>query len=591
MFLMWTLSYLWLLLVVPLSTSALHRHIVPCDAQRAACECRETADECEFTLLIEQLQTFTAYEVQTKDFSFDSDDQVATQSLKGKPFYINGTGDLIPSFIFRDKDPDSDCITYNEDFSGAKCTVPVTVDGRTYRPCIAVNGRVPGPALVVYEDQVVVVNVINALLTETVSIHWHGMDQMNTPWMDGPIHFSQCPISPSESFRYYFKAAPTGSFWYHSHRVTQRADGLFGALVIRESADRRDKLSKALGVNIIDNPGTQIISLHEWDHQANLDRYTRAKARISSFPGKLPGEIPVPLEEQMAAGVADTYMPFKIELGYDGLFAGNVPFFSGLVNGKGRNKDVPYNRTRLEVFNVESGGVYRFRLIGAQNMYAYKFSIDEHTLTVMSTDGSLIEPVEAQFVILHTGERYDFLLKANKPRENVDNYWMRAETLAVDLTTELPHPSLGDVAEAILHYNPAPTPKSTSYESIKSNSIPFTAAKCGELGGCVAVNCPFPDFHHSYNTSCFNVDKLRLLWPTPSSNLPSANLDPNCNNCELFFNLGFGKLNGRTMRLPAFPLQTQRADISPNHFCDVNKPCQKNGDVLLHSYARSELIQ
>ena len=207
---------------------------------------------------------------------------------------------------------------------------------------------------------------------------------------------------------------------------------------------------------------------------------------------------------------------------------------------------------------MESGGVYRFRLIGAQSQYAYKFSIDEHSLTVMSTDGSLIEPVEAQFVILHMGERYDFLLKANKPRENIDNYWMRAETLAVDSTTELPHPSLGYVAEAILHYNPAPTPKSTSYESIKINSIPFTVAICGELGGCVAINCSFPDFHHSYNTSCYNVDNLRMLWRTPSSELPSANLDPYCSDCELFFNLGFGKMNGRNMRLPAFPLQTQK---------------------------------
>ena len=101
---------------------------------------------------------------------------MAIQSLKGKPFYNNGTGDLIQSFIFPDNDPDSDCITYNEDFLGAKWTVPLTVDGRSYRPCIAVYGQLPAPTLVVYEDQVVVVNVINALFTETVSIHWHGLD-------------------------------------------------------------------------------------------------------------------------------------------------------------------------------------------------------------------------------------------------------------------------------------------------------------------------------------------------------------------------------------------------------------------------------
>ena len=571
------------LLLLPLSTAfkVKDRHVVPCDVQRTVCECRETADECEFTLLIEELQTFTAYKVRTTDPGFVNVDQLDIQSLKereeeGKPFYINGTGDLIPSFIF---DQDSDCITYNEDFSGAECTVPLTVDGRTYRPCIAVNGQVPGPTLVVYEDQVVVVNVINALLTETVSIHWHGMDQMNTPWMDGAIHVSQCPISPSESFRYYFKAAPTGSFWYHSHRVTQRADGLFGALIIRESADSRDNLSEALEEPvIIDEPGSYTINLHEWDRKTNLDRYTLVKGEISFFPEKPLGEIPLPLEEQIAMGVANPYGSFIESSGPDGLSLGDIPYFSGLINGKGRNKDVPYNRTRLEVFEVESGGVYRFRLIGAQSQYAYKFSIDEHTLRVMSTDGSLIEPVEAQFIILHTGERYDFLLKANKPRENVHNYWMRAETLAVDMTNELPYPSLGQVAEAILHYNPAPTPKSTSYESIKSNSIPFSVEKCGKLGGCVAVNCPFRDFHSSYNTRCINVYELRMLWPTSSSELPSANLDPDCTDCEFFFNIGSDtdNINGRNMVLPPFPLQTQKVDISSTEFCDVSKPC--NGD-------------
>ena len=573
------------LLLVPLST-AVDRHIVPCDTQRTVCECRETAEECEFTLLVEELQTFTAYKVKTHDTGLVSEDQVDIQNLptreeEGKPFYINETGHLVPSFVFRDDDQDSDCITYNEDFAGAKCTVPLTVDGRTYRPCIAVNGQVPGPTLVVHEDQVVVVNMINGLLTETTSLHWHGMDQMNTPWMDGAIHVSQCPVGPSETFRYYFKAAPTGTFWYHAHQITQRADGLFGGFIVRESADRRAKLSEALGeAVIIDNPGNQTINLHEWDSVTNLNRYTLIKGEVGFYPEKPLGDIPIPVEEQIAMGVASPYEPYEETFGPDGLSVGDIPFFSGLINGKGRNNDVPFRRIRLEVFNVEDGGVYRFRLIGAQSQYAYKFSIDEHNLVVMSTDGLLIEPVDAQFVILHTGERYDFLLKANKPRQDVDNYWVRAETLAVNLNSGPPYSSLGQVAEAILHYNPAPAPNSTSYESIKSNSIPFTVERCGGIGGCVAINCPFPAFHTSYNTRCINVHEFRMLWPTPSSELPSADLDPDCTDCELFFNIGSDtdNINGRNMQLSSFPLQTQKADIFPNDFCDLRKTCQGDSD-------------
>ena len=566
------------------STQDINRHIVPCGPQQKVCECRETADECEFTLLVEELQTFVAYELEgpVDNPGFVPSEQVALRDVpvreeEGKPFYINATGFIVPSFIDTDDDGDSDCVTFNEDFEGAECTVPLTVDGRTYRPCIAVNGQIPGPTLVVYENQTIIANVINGMVTETISVHWHGMNQRNTPWMDGALHVNQCPIGPTESFQYYFKADPTGTFWYHSHRVTQRADGLFGALVVRESAERRDALQMALGISsIIDDPGSQTLSLHEWDSLPNLNRYTLVKGDIGFFPEKPLGDIPVPLSEQQGP---DTYGKFEDTFGPDGLSVGDIPFFSGLINGKGRHSDVPFERTRLEVFTVEQGGVYRFRLVGAQSQYAYKFSIDEHNITVISTDGSLIEPVEAQFLILHTGERYDFILKANKPREGVNDYWIRAETLEVDLDGGLPFPSTGHLAEGILHYGPSPAPRSTMYQAIKNASVPFNPDTCRAMGpeGCVAVNCPFRAFHSSYYIGrCVNAHELRLLWPTPSEELPSANIDPNCEDCELFFNIGSDSdsINGRNFQPPPVPLQTQGEAILQEDFCDVETPCE-----------------
>ena len=553
-----------------LMAAEIDRHVVACGPHQKACVCREDADECEFTLRVEELQSFVAYELEDNgDPSFtpvSGADSTVIRLEEGRTFYINATGSIVPSFIQADNDGDSDCITYDEDFVAAKCTVPFTLDGRTYRPVIAVNGRVPGPTLVVYEKQIVIVNLFNGMLTETISIHWHGMDQLNTPWMDGAIHVTQCPVAPSESFRYYFKAAPSGTFWYHSHRVTQRADGLFGALIVRESAERRFNLTRDLEVDaLIDDPGTYTLNLHEWDLQSNLNRYTLAKGEVGFFPDKPLGAIPLPPAEQGNV----TYGGFEETFGPDGLSVGDVPFFSGLINGKGRSPEVPFERTRLEVVTVEQGGVYRLRLIGTQNQYAYKFSIDEHNLTVIGTDSSLVEPVEAQFVILHTGERYDIMIKANKPRLNVNNYWIRAETLEVDLTSSLPYPSLGHLAEGILHYSSAPVPRSTEYEAIKGASIPFNASTCGAMGECVAVNCPFPAFHTTSNTRCVNVHQLRLLWPTPSEEMPDA--DPTCDECTLFFNIGSDtdSINGRNMRLPPSPLQTQSEDIPDEYFCDI----------------------
>lgn len=61
------------------------------------------------------------------------------------------------------------------------------------------------------------VDVINKILGSTETIHWHGIRQTKTPWMDGVPMVTQCPIHQGSTFRYSFPAEDPGSFWYHSH--------------------------------------------------------------------------------------------------------------------------------------------------------------------------------------------------------------------------------------------------------------------------------------------------------------------------------------------------------------------------------------
>lgn len=68
----------------------------------------------------------------------------------------------------------------------------------------------------------VVVHVTNHLLTQAITIHWHGIHQMSAPWMDGVAYITQCPIMPRQSFTYRFIATPAGTHWYHDHIVSQR---------------------------------------------------------------------------------------------------------------------------------------------------------------------------------------------------------------------------------------------------------------------------------------------------------------------------------------------------------------------------------
>ena len=44
--------------------------------------------------------------------------------------------------------------------------------------------------------QEIVVEVINEMMTDGVTIHWHGMHQRETPWMDGVQDITQCAIPP-----------------------------------------------------------------------------------------------------------------------------------------------------------------------------------------------------------------------------------------------------------------------------------------------------------------------------------------------------------------------------------------------------------
>lgn len=82
---------------------------------------------------------------------------------------------------------------------------------------------------------------------------------------------------------------------------------------------------------------------------------------------------------------------------------------------------------------LSPGGRYRFRVIHSGSVYPFKISVDGHQLTVVASDSHDIEHVLADAVIVTPGERYDFEVNATR---DVDNYWIRAESL------EVRHPSL-----------------------------------------------------------------------------------------------------------------------------------------------------
>ena len=529
-----------------------------------SCECNANADVCTFNLEIDEIRTFTSYQ----KLSQDAGRGIAMRGTQGVIYYLDDNGTPQPL------QEDRKCAVLDT----AECTDPQFVDGKTYRLAIAVNGLIPGPTLIVHEGQTVIIHVHSNLTTEGISIHWHGMHQRGTPWMDGVGQVTQCQIGPASSFSYRYVANPAGTFWYHSHSGAQRTDGFFGALIVKETPQRMARIKHELRTHGVfeDRPAKHTLTLLDWQHEPSLDLFTQINSGLGFYPNKVLGEVPTPDDDR-----------YESTRSFDKGEVGPVPYYSGIINGKGRHVDVPYIKTRLSIFTVQTGKTYRFRLVGAQGLYAYRFSIDGHKLTVVATDGYWIEPIEdVDYIIIHSGERYDFLLHAkNSPQ--LKNYWIRAETLEIEwMGARPPYKSLGHVAEAILHYtqdgdsdDPDVNVPSNDYERIKNASSPI---ECTNRDPCKAVNCPFRKFHESYNIDCINVQSLRLLEQTPDHELPDANpKDPkDCKDCRHFINFNFegdsqtSSVNGRNFIFPSSPPQIQYDDFLANDIkCDLNADC------------------
>ena len=522
-----------------------------CGYGTPVCECKPEADVCIFNLEIDEIRTFTSYRKYPGD-------KIDVQDTEGVIYSIGADGEQRPLEQHKERH----CAKHS---NSADCSEPQFVDGKSYRMAIGVNGQIPGPTIIVYEQQKVAIHVHNNLSTEGISVHWHGLYQIGTPWMDGTGQITQCQIDASSSFSYVYKAHPSGTFWYHSHTGAQRSDGLFGALIIKEKPQRLNTIKNKLLVNhgvkdFEDLPGKHSITLLDWQQQTSLDLLSQLNSGLGFYPDVPIGEVPP----------SDMNSLYNSTLSFDHSSVGALPYFSGLINGKGRHRDVPYAKTRLSVFTVERGSSYRFRLIGAQNVYAYKFSIDGHKLTVVGTDSSWIEPQkQVDYIIIHTGERYDFILDADA-MSGQDYYWIRAETLEIDIQSDggkPPYKSLDHTAEAILQYTEkgiaAPEIHSTQYEVIKLTSKPHDCP----TQGCKAVNCPFKAFHPSYNIKCVNVHQLQLLEKTTRDQLPQPLPPSECDDCLQFINFGSegesgsSSANGRNLVLPPVPPLTQNDDF------------------------------
>ena len=251
------------------------------------------------------------------------------------------------------------------------------------KDCLVINGAFPGPTIEANWGDWIEVVVHNGLGTEGTSMHWHGLLQTATPWMDGVPSVQQCPIAPGSTFTYRFKADLYGTSWYHSHYSAQYAGGLLGAMIIYGPHDN---------YQYDEDLGPVLIS--DWYHGEYFS-----------------------LVEDVMRPAADGVPPPSSQ---NNLINGKMNY--PCQNATAGVKCTP--NAGVSKFAFESGKKYRLRLINAGAEGIQKFAIDGHKMTVIANDFVPVEPYEVDVVTLGIGQRTDIVVEATG--QPTDAVWMRS---------------------------------------------------------------------------------------------------------------------------------------------------------------------
>ncbi|SPO37096.1 related to FET5 - multicopper oxidase [Pseudozyma flocculosa] len=317
---------------------------------------------------------------------------------------------------------------------------------------IMINGQAPGPTIECNEGDEIVVMVHNHLDVGT-GIHWHGMFQNSTPYMDGIPGFTQCPIPAGGSFEYRFRVqGQFGTYWYHSHEAVQYTDGLYGPLIVHSPNDPYQQ-----GRDYDD----EIIILLADNYHDYADKIVREMLSPAGYKGT-----PAAPSPQSA------------------LINGRGVFNCSMAEHKSRCADL-----KTPTRSVVPGKTYRLRIInGGSHAFNY-VSIDGHMLDVIAADGTPIFKQSVHRIPLHNGQRYDALVTMDVG-EPGDSFLLRSfiETSCFAVVD----PALDPTANLTLQYQFFP-------EEPVSSPVPRD----------------WSDMNNSNNTGCvdFSDDLLTPLIP------------------------------------------------------------------------------
>ncbi|XP_058739648.1 laccase-17-like [Vicia villosa] len=249
---------------------------------------------------------------------------------------------------------------------------------------VTVNGEFPGPRIDAREGDRLVITVVNHV-QNNITIHWHGIRQLQSGWADGPAYVTQCPIQTGQSYVYnYTIKGQRGTLFWHAH-ISWLRSSLYGPLIILPKENVEYPFAK---------PYKEVpIIFGEW------------------FNGDSEAIIEEALQTGGGPNVSDAYT----------------------ING------LPgplYNCSDKDTFKlkVKPGKTYLLRFINAALNNQLFFSIANHTLTVVEADAVYVKPFETDTILIAPGQTTNVLLKT-KPYYPNASFFMLARPYATGIAT------------------------------------------------------------------------------------------------------------------------------------------------------------
>mmetsp|Transcript_37040 Transcript_37040/g.93558 ORF Transcript_37040/g.93558 Transcript_37040/m.93558 type:complete len:752 (-) Transcript_37040:164-2419(-) len=303
-----------------------------------------------------------------------------------------------------------------------------------FRTALTVNesGSLTGGEIRVTHGDRLIVNVTNNC-GEPFTVHFHGLHQVGSPWMDGVNGGTQCPIMPGQTYVYDFVVnQDPGTHIWHGHYLAEEGDGFHGAFIIEPNQDDLDALygqvaeleerqlkiqdwyhptARSLAGGLLNLPTDPVKGAGEQDPEKGYYPHWPGNPQNLLINGVGQWECPLDFNTKWGANTAwgftycDTFW-YNETVGYR---PPNATYTSFDASTEGNNRVVG---SHAEI-RVSAGQNYYFRLINVAIVQYMWLMIEDHDLIVVAADGQPVKPFRVKVLDANVAERYDFILEAN----------------------------------------------------------------------------------------------------------------------------------------------------------------------------------